>query len=227
MKNHALIIIFLLVLISTSCNVNDLVSEVANGKITAKEKLGEVIKKAKSDFASDSKLAVIYGRNVSTSGEIDLLGDDLTSNFYYIVQSDSVAGINPGEANQFYIPVYKSDPIRSPLNINDILSLIKNQNAKDIVSGAFGVIGTVGISTGASYSDSPAALSSALGTDAAKTFRALNPASQIDMYLFPSKSVNDSLGTTNSADWVVNFYSSNSSLVLWLTTDHGVVTLSD
>ena len=111
MKNHALIIVFLLVLVSRSCNVNDLVSEVANGKITAKEKLGEVIKKARSDFASDSKLAVIYGRNVSTSGEIDLLGDDLTSNFYYIVQSDSVAAVDPGKANQFYIPVYKSDPI--------------------------------------------------------------------------------------------------------------------
>ncbi len=227
MKNQVLILVFLLVLVSTSCNVNDLVSEIANGKITAKEKLGEVIKKAKSDFAGDSKLAVIYGRNVSTSGEIDLLGDDLTSNFYYIVQSDSVASVNPPEANQFYIPVFKSDPVRSPLTVSDIVSLIKDQTAKDIVDGAFGVIGTVGISTSAGYSDSPAALSIALETDAAKTFRALNPASQIDMYLFPSKSVNDTLGTTNAADWVVNFYFPNSSLVLWITTDHGVVQLSD
>ena len=227
MRNHALIIVFLLVLVSTSCNVNDLVSEVANGKITAKEKLGEVIKKARSDFASDSKLAVIYGRNVSTSGEIDLLGDDLTSNFYYIVQSDSVAAVNPSEANQFYIPVYKSDPIRSPLNINDILSLIKNQNAKDIVGGAFGIIGTVGISTSASYSDSPAALNSVLETDEVKSFRALNAASQIDMYLFPSKSINDSSGINNTADWIVNFYSSNSSLVYWVKSGSEPIKLSD
>ncbi|MEJ2505144.1 MAG: hypothetical protein P8Y81_02640 [Ignavibacteriaceae bacterium] len=227
MRNHALIIVFLLVLVSTSCNVNDLVSEVANGKITAKEKLGEVIKKARSDFASDSKLAVIYGRNVSTSGEIDLLGDDLTSNFYYIVQSDSVAAVDPGKANQFYIPVYKSDPIRSPLNINDILSLIKNQNAKDIVGGAFGIIGTVGISTSASYSDSPAALNSVLETDEVKSFRALNAASQIDMYLFPSKSINDSSGINNTADWIVNFYSSNSSLVYWVKSGSEPIKLSD
>lgn len=227
MKNQVLIIVFLLVLISTSCNVNDLVSELANGKITAKEKLGEVLIKAKSDFAGDSKLAVIYGRNVSTSGEIDLLGNDLTSKFYYIVQSDSVAAVNSGEANQFYIPVYKSDPIRSPLNINDILSLIKDQNAKDIVGGAFGVIGTIGISTSASYSNSPEALNTLLGRNDVKSFRASNAASQIDMYLFPSKSVNDSLGTVNSADWIVNFYSSDNSLVLWITTDHGVVTLSN
>ena len=227
MRNHALIIVFLLELVSTSCNVNDLVSEVANGKITAKEKLGEVIKKARSDFASDSKLAVIYGRNVSTSGEIDLLGDDLTSNFYYIVQSDSVAAVDPGKANQFYIPVYKSDPIRSPLNINDILSLIKNQNAKDIVGGAFGIIGTVGISTSASYSDSPAALNSVLETDEVKSFRALNAASQIDMYLFPSKSINDSSGINNTADWIVNFYSSNSSLVYWVKSGSEPIKLSD
>ena len=227
MKNHALIIVFLLVLVSRSCNVNDLVSEVANGKITAKEKLGEVIKKAKSDFAGDSRLAVIYGRNVSTSGEIDLLGDDLTSNFYYMVQSDSVAAVNPSEANQFYIPVYKSDPIRSPLNINDILSLIKNQNAKDIVGGAFGIIGTVGISTSASYSDSPAALNSVLETDEVKSFRALNAASQIDMYLFPSKSINDSSGINNTADWIVNFYSSNSSLVYWVKSGSEPIKLSD
>ncbi|MCG6913745.1 hypothetical protein LJE86_07485 [bacterium BMS3Abin03] len=227
MKNHALIIVFLLVLVSRSCNVNDLVSEVANGKITAKEKLGEVIKKAKSDFAGDSRLAVIYGRNVSTSGEIDLLGDDLTSNFYYMVQSDSVAAVNPSEANQFYIPVYKSDPIRSPLNINDILSLIKNQNAKDIIGGAFGIIGTVGISTSASYSDSPAALNNVLETNEVKSFRASNVASQIDMYLFPSKSVNDNLGTANSADWIVNFYSSSSSLVYWVKSGSEPIKLSD
>ena len=227
MKKYLFIMIALIAVISFSCNVNDLVSEVANGKITAKEKLGEVINKAKSDFAADAKLAVIYGRDVSTSGEIDLLGDNVFSNFYYIVQSDSVAAVNPPEANQFYIPVFKSDPVRSPLTVSDIVSLIKDQTAKDIVNGAFGVIGTVGISTSASYSDSPAALSSALGTDAAKTFRALNPASQIDMYLFPSKSVNDTLGTTNAADWVVNFYSSNSSLVLWVSTGNGVIQLSN
>ena len=227
MKKYLLTIVTLLVFLFTSCNVNDLVSEVANGKITAKEKLGEVINKAKSDFARDSKLAVIYGRNVSTSGEIDLLGDNLTNNFYYVVQSDSVAAVNPGEANQFYIPVFKSDPVRSPITLNEILTLIKNPAAKNIIGDAFGTIGTVAISTSASYSDSPAALNTLLSRDDVKSFRALNPASQIDMFLFPSKSINDTLGTTNAADWVVNFYSSNSSLVLWITTDRGVVTLSN
>jgi len=227
MKKYMLIMITLFMLVLISCNVNDLVSEVANGKITAKEKLGEVINKAKSDFAGDSKLAVIYGRNVNSSGEIDLLDENVASKFYYIVQSDSVAGVNAGEANQIYIPVFKSDPIRSPLNFNDILSLIKDQNAKDIVDGAFGVIGTVGISTSASYSDSPVALSTLLSRDDVKSFRTLNPASQIDMFLFPSKSINDTLGTTNAADWVVNFYAANSSLVLWISTGQGVVKLSN
>lgn len=227
MKKYVFILITLVVFALVSCNVNDIVSEVANGKITAKEKLGEVINKAKSDFARDSKLAVIYGREVSTSGEIDLLDDNALSKFYYIVQSDSVANVNAGEANQFYIPVFKSDPVRSPLNFNDILSLIKNQTAKDIMGEAFGTIGTVGVSTSASYSDSPAALNTLLSRADVKSFRALNPSARIDMFLFPSKSINDTLGTVNAADWVVNFYSSNSSLVLWISTGHGVVTLSN
>ena len=225
MKKYLLTTLVLIVFVISSCNVNDLVSEFANGKITAKEKLGEIIREAKSNFASDSKLAVIYGRNVSTSGEIDLLGDDLTSNFYYVVQSDSVAAVDPGKSNQFYIPVFKSDPVRSPITFDEILSLIKNPTAKTIVGDAFGTVGTVAISTSASYSDSPAALNTLLDRPEVKSFRALNPASQIDMFLFPSKSINDTLGTTNAADWIVNFYSSSSSLVLWITTDHGVVPL--
>ena len=35
------------------------------------------------------------------------------------------------------------------------------------------------------------------------------------MFLIPSKSI-DTTSVTNSADWIVNFYSDTSSFVLWL-----------
>jgi hypothetical protein len=51
-----------------------------------------------------------------------------------------------------------------------------------------------------------------------------NNAAQIDMFLLPSKSIDTTLTVNNSADWIVNFYSSNKSLVLWIKSNSGVVT---
>lgn len=48
------------------------------------------------------------------------------------------------------------------------------------------------------------------------------------MFLLPSKSIDTTLTINNSADWIVNFYSSNKSLVLWINSNSGVVkTLSE
>jgi hypothetical protein len=47
------------------------------------------------------------------------------------------------------------------------------------------------------------------------TFRLNNPDTKIDMFLLPSKSI-DSTSISSSADWIVNFYGTNTSLVLWL-----------
>ncbi len=40
----------------------------------------------------------------------------------------------------------------------------------------------------------------------------------------PSKSIDTTLALNNSADWIVNFYSSNKSLVLWINSNSGAVT---
>lgn len=42
-------------------------------KITAKEKIGDVLSRARFNFAADAKLAAIYGWNVDLKGKIDLL----------------------------------------------------------------------------------------------------------------------------------------------------------
>jgi len=222
MKFSPFILIPLLTIISVSCNVDDIVSEFGNGKITAKEKLGEVMNAAKTGFAQDAQLASIYGREVNTAGEIDLLNTNSFNAFVYVVQSDSL------QTNEFYVPVYGFGPVKTPNVFSTILSFIRDTTAKNIIEAALGTLSTVAIDPSAIYSDSPEVLEILLAIHDVKTFRVLNPDSKIDMFLLPSKSINDSLGIANTADWVVNFYSSTSSIVLWRSSSSGIVrNLSD
>jgi hypothetical protein len=213
MKNQIIIATLFIIFIS-ACNPEELISEFGDSVITSKSKVGEVLNTAKSDFAQDAKLAAIYGRNVSSKGEVDLQGLPTENAFVYVVQSDST------QSNEFYIPVYKSYPVKSPINFTSMLSFIKDQTASDILGGVFGRLATLHIEASINYDDSPAVISKMLARSDVAAFRTNNIDSKIDMFLIPSKSI-DTLNVRNDADWIVNFYSESSSLVLWLHT--GVV----
>lgn len=208
MKAAYITLLLFVIIMLVSCNVDELVNEIAVEKITAKEKIGAVINTAKSNFASDAELSAIYGREVDTEGKIDLLNTSSVSAFVYIVQSDSL------QSNEFYVPVIGSDPIKSPVNFNTMLSFIKNNNAKNIMETVFGTLATVSVSSSAVYDDSPQVLNKMLSRSDVTSFRSANLASKIDMFLLPGKSLDTNF--TNTADWVVNFYGDSSSLVLWL-----------
>ena len=207
MKNQILILVQCIFIIS-ACSPEDLISEFGDSIITAKSKVGEVLNTAKSGFAQDAKLAAIYGFNVNTKGQVDLLKP--TDNaFVYVVQSDSA------QANEFYVPVYKSYPVKSPVNFNTMVTYVKNTQAKDILGLAFGKLAEINISTSASYDDSPQVIDKMLTRGDVTAFRTANPGGKIDMFLIPSKSI-DTTSITNTADWIVNFYGDTSSLVMWL-----------
>lgn len=208
MKNQIIIATLFIIFIS-ACNPEELISEFGDSVITSKSKVGEVLNTAKSDFAQDAKLAAIYGRNVSSKGEVDLQGLPTENAFVYVVQSDSA------QLNEFYIPVYKSYPVKSPINFTSMLSFIKDQTASDILGGVFGRLATLHIEASINYDDSPAVISKMLARSDVAAFRTNNIDSKIDMFLIPSKSI-DTLNVRNDADWIVNFYSESSSLVLWL-----------
>jgi len=191
-----------------SCNVDELVNEIADEKITAKEKIGAVINTAKSNFAADAELATIYGREVDNEGKIDLFNTSSVSAFVYVVQSDLL------QSNEFYVPVIGSDPIKSPINFNTMLSFIKNNSARNIMETVFSTLATVSVSASAVYDDSPQVLNRMLSRSDVTSFRSANLNSKIDMFLLPGKSLDTNF--TNTADWIVNFYSDTSSLVLWL-----------
>jgi hypothetical protein len=187
--------------------------------ITAKENITPVVNAAKNTFSADAELAGIYGVNVNASGQIDLLNTGSLNAFVYIMQSDAVGG------NEFYVPVYAANPVKSPINFNTMLSFIKDSTASGIVGGAISLLATVSISPSAVYDDSPAIINMLLSRSDVTSFRNANPGSKIDMFLFPSKAIDPNNGLDNSADWVVNFYSDNESLVLWRNTSSGLVTV--
>jgi hypothetical protein len=205
-------------LVLSACNLDEILNESENSNISAKSKLSEVINKARNDFAGDAQLSAIYGWNVSTKGEIDLLKPDQNA-FVYVVQSDS------DQANEFYVPVFGSSPVRSLINFTTMLSFVKDQTAKDIMENVFGTLSSVHIESSVSYDDSPAVIKKLISRTDVSSFRNTNSGSKIDMLLIPNKSI-DTTSVTNSADWIVNFYGDTASLVLWLHpgTVNGTVT---
>ena len=217
MKISLVVIIVGIALLVISCDeVENLLNDNADGKITAKERLDEVIAVARTDFSADAMLAAIYGRGVSTVGEIDLLNTDSFSAFVYTVQSDVL------QTNEFYVPVFGAAPVRSPINFDTMLSFVKDTTAKNVMGTLFSTLSTISIDPIANYGDSPETLSILLPRVDVSAFRAANPVSNIDMFLVPSKSI-DSTSVVNSADWIVNFYGDSASLVLWINSSSGEV----
>ena len=186
-----------------------------NSDITAKEKLNDVLLKARLDFATDAKLSALYGWNVDLNGNVDLLKTD--NAFVYVVQSNQL------QSNEFYVPVFAAGPIKSPINFSKMLSFIKDSTAGNILDKIFNNLATVAIDPNANYNDSPAAIDTAL-VNGGNVFLAQNTGAKIDMFLVPSKSIDTALVLNNSADWIVNFYSNSKSLVLWINSNSGVVT---
>lgn len=186
-----------------------------DSEITAKEKVDDVLQKARLDFAADAKLSAIYGWNVDLLGNVDLLQTD--NAFVYVFQSNNL------QSNQFYVPVFAAGPVKSPINFTTMLSFIKDTTAGNILGKAFSRLATLAIDPNANYKDSPATIDTAL-VQGGNIFLSQNTGTKVDMFLLPSKSIDTTLVVNNSADWIVNFYSSNKSLVLWINSNSGVVT---
>jgi hypothetical protein len=197
-----------------SCTEDDF-KEIIDSKITAKEKIAEVVSAARTGFAADAKLAAIYGREVDINGEIDLLNTNSINAFVYVVQSNTTL------SNEFYVPVFGAGPVQSPINFTTMLSFINDTTAKSIVGSALGTLATVSIDESVNYSDSPATITTAM-QNGGTLFMNQNADAKIDLLLLPSKSI-DTTSVSNSADWIVNFHSSSGSLVLWINTQTGDV----
>lgn len=215
MKKIFLALIILLLFYFAGCEELTDPDVGVDSEITAKEKVDDVLQKARLDFATDAKLSAIYGWNVDLLGNVDLLQTD--NAFVYVVQSNNL------QSNEFYVPVFAAGPVKSPINFTTMLSFIKDTTAGNILGSVFNRLSTLSIDPAANYKDSPATIDTAL-VHGGNIFISQNTGVKIDMFLLPSKSIDTTLTINNSADWIVNFYSSSKSLVLWINSNSGVVT---
>jgi hypothetical protein len=201
-------VIFLFLLFLSGCKTDEIVNELTNSEITAKSEVADVVSTARINFTDDANLTAIYGLNVNNNGKIDLL-QPTENTFVYVVQSDS------NQTNEFYVPVFNSPPVNSPINFTDMLSLVKDDQAKNILGFVFGKLSRIHIDPSVNYDDSPEVLNIMFARSDVTSFRSLNPGVKTDMFLIPSKSI-DTTSVSNSADWIVNFYGDTSSFILWL-----------
>ena len=215
MKKINLVVILISIFYFAGCDKSTDPNSVINSEITAKEKIDDVIQSARANFASDAKLSAIYGWNVNLNGKVDLL--KTTNAFVYVVQSNQL------QRNEFYVPVFAAGPVKSPINFTTMLSFVKDSTAGNILGKVFNKLSTLAIDPAANYKDSPATIDTALA-HGGNIFLTQNSGAKIDMFLLPSKSIDTTLVLNNSADWIVNFYSSSKSLVLWINSNSGVVT---
>lgn len=137
--------------------------------------------------------------------------------FVYVMQSNSLS------SNDFWIYQFAGLPIRSSINFKTMLTFVKDSTAGNIIGKVFNRLSTLAIDPNAVYKDSPATIDTAL-VHGGNTFLAQNSGVKIDMFLLPSKSIDTTLVLNNSADWIVNFYTNNKSLVLWINSNSGIVT---
>jgi hypothetical protein len=186
-----------------------------DSEVSAKENVNTILQKARLDFSPDAKLTGIYGWNVDVNGEVDLLKTD--NAFVYVVQSNSLS------QNEFYVPVFATGPVKSPITFTTMLSLVKDTTAENILTNVFNRLSTLAIDENAVYKDSPEIIDIALN-NGGNTFVNQNSGAKIDMFLVPSKSIDTTLTVNNAADWIINFYSNSKSLVLWINSNSGAVT---
>ena len=70
--NYKLLILIIVSVVLSSCDTAETINDIIDSKITAKEKLAEILNSARSGFSADAKLAAIFGREISDQGEADI-----------------------------------------------------------------------------------------------------------------------------------------------------------
>lgn len=215
MKKLILLLLAVLVFSFAGCEDNP-VEDILNTKVTAKKNVDAVKTKSKTDFSSDAQMSGIIGRNVSIDGTIDLIDFTSVKGFIYMMQSESKG------SEQFYMPVFASDPVKLPFTLSDLLSLIDDPDSRERMEDVFALLSTVSISESAEYPDSDEAMERFLKAGG-QDYVSANTNAKVDLFLVPSTTITLN-GLQSSADWVCNFYGGNTSLTLWLNSGTGIVT---
>jgi hypothetical protein len=146
----------LLTVILSSCNndITNVINTITTTEVTAKDRLDSANAQATRKYGASTKLVLVFGRNVNENGKTVLSPISAVSNpdtigawlYVYRVPSDTS------------LRVYTPNPLPTAndcieltafFNTNQLIGLIQDTSARNIVSGALNFITTanVGIST--------------------------------------------------------------------------------
>lgn len=131
----------------SSCgdDVTSIINNVTKTEVTAKDRLDSAIAQATRKYGAGTKLAVILGKNVKANGKTELSALTLATNpdsvgawmYVFRVPSDTSLRIytpNPLPTTNDCIE------LTSFFNTNQLLNLIQDTSAKNIISGALDII---------------------------------------------------------------------------------------
>lgn len=198
--------IFVLSLSSCNNTVESIINAVTTVEVTAKERLDSANAQATRKYGASTKLVLIMGRNVNTNGKTTLsvlnsvANPDTISAWLYVYRVPSDTSLRIYTPNPL-ITANDCIELTAFFNPNQLISLIQDTTARNIISGAFSVVtsANVGITT------SPSVL---LNSDASLNLaNATNPIIKFNSSFVPDTShMNGSIFLSGSSSQSRNMF---------------------
>ncbi len=146
--------IFVLSLSSCNNTVESILNAVTTVEVTAKERLDSANAQATRKYGASTKLVLIMGRNVNANGKTTLsvlnsvANPDTISAWLYVYRVPSDTSLRIYTPNPL-ITANDCIELTAFFNPNQLISLIQDTTARNIISGAFSVVtsANVGIFT--------------------------------------------------------------------------------
>ncbi len=198
--------IFVLSLSSCNNTVESIINAVTTVEVTAKERLDSANAQATRKYGASTKLVLIMGRNVNANGKTTLsvlnsvANPDTISAWLYVYRVPSDTSLRIYTPNPL-ITANDCIELTAFFNPNQLISLIQDTTARNIISGAFSVVtsANVGITT------SPSVL---LNSDASLNLaNATNPIIKFNSSFVPDTShMNGSIFLSGSSSQSRNMF---------------------
>jgi len=198
--------VFVLTLASCNNAVENIVNTITTVEVTAKERLDSANAQAMRKYGASTKLVLIMGRNVNAGGKTSLsvlnsvANPDTISAWLYVYRVPSDTSLRIYTPNPL-ITANDCIELTAFFNPSQLISLIQDTTARNIVSGALGVVtsANVGIST-----PSGSLLNSNLALDLANT---TNPIIKFNSSFVPDTShLNGSIFLSGSSSQSRNMF---------------------
>ncbi len=146
--------IFVLSLSSCNNTVESIINTVTTVEVTAKERLDSANAQAIRKYGASTKLVLIMGRNVNANGKTTLsvlnsvANPDTISAWIYVYRVPADTSLRIYTPNPL-ITANDCIELTAFFNPNQLISLIQDTTARNIISGAFSVVtsSNVGITT--------------------------------------------------------------------------------